>query len=136
MSFVIQFFRGKMIGYLVSWEINSAYFRRLSDRMRPSSSNLGFKANNLLFRGNSFFWSRVVYSFGNAVFWALLINSICSSAIPSGVNSPLCRSSFGSRQFFMNLRTQAWTRWSLFQLERFLGSNRSTLLSSWSLTLT
>lgn len=51
-SFVTQLFRGKIIGYLTSYDRNLACFKRLLDRIRPSLSSFGCKPKSLLLDGN------------------------------------------------------------------------------------
>ena len=128
LNFVTWFLRGRIIGNRASCDRNSAYLRRPSHLIRPSSSNLGFNPSNLLFLGSSFWRWSAQYSSGKASCWAPLIAWISASSISHGVSSPL--SYLWSLQLSIKRRTHAWILVNLFQLENRLGFKRHDCSSS------
>ena len=68
-SFVIQLFLGRIIGYLTSNDKNFACFNRPSDRIKPSSSNFGCNPRSLLLEATGRPLDKAAYSFRNSVHW-------------------------------------------------------------------
>ena len=66
-SFVIQLFLGRMIGYLTSKDKNLACFSRPSDLIIPSSSSFGFSPIILLLGDIGLLCDRAFHSSENSV---------------------------------------------------------------------